>query len=84
MSTSKMQIENTTFDVGSFSVTKCCTFFFAFIRYTFALYHLLILSITIMANNAAKENQIILNCPKGTMIAAANRGPNALPAFPPT
>src|ERR1700748_1965395 len=37
-----------------------------------------------IARSAARENQMIRDCPKGAMMAAANRGPSALPALPPT
>ena len=39
---------------------------------------------TTMAASAASENHAMLRCPRGSTMNAANSGPSAVPAFPPT
>ena len=48
------------------------------------LYQSPILTRIKIASNAVRANQPIDDCPNGMTINAANRGPIALPAFPPT
>ena len=65
-------------------VCRCKLFALLLIRCILLLYQLPTFINTAMAIKASKENQIICDCPKGTIIIAASNGPKALPVFPPT
>ena len=56
---------------------------FAFIL-ILRLYHPPMLINKIIASNARAENQIIFDCPYGTIIKAASNGPIELPKLPPS